>query len=233
MKPYLSALLVSIALAVPSLVAAQTLKDGLDKGLSGIKKGAEKVGQGAAGIAGKVGDTVDSAVDTMTNEPTPEETRAKLDAMAAETLARLFREQPEAQELFEESQGHAVFDTRKVTLLGFTGGAGRGVAISQDNARTYMNMGTAGVGLAFGIGGFETQVVMFFEKNSGFENFVVNGVVNGYDATAEAGTMFGEDSEQAQMRFANGRAVFVLTTKGWRVAATAAGTKYWADASLN
>ena len=229
MKFGLTALVFACAAAWSTMGSTQSLKDGIEKGWSGVKTGVGKVGDSAAGGADSVGNTLDSAVDAMTNEPTVEETRAKLDAMAEETLNRLMTEQPDAQELFEASQGHAVFDTRKVTLLGFTGGAGRGVAISPQNDRTYMNMGTAGVGLAFGIGGFETQVVIFFEDEDGFERFAVNG----YDATAEAGTMFGDEGEQAEMRFADGRAVFVLTKRGWRVSATVAGTRYWADSDLN
>ncbi len=219
----------SLALALPNVGAAQSLQDGLEKGLSGLKKGVEKVGEGAATVADSIGNTVDSTVNLATKEATPEETRAKLDAMATETLDRLLAEEPEAQALFDASEGHAVFDTRKVTLVGFTGGAGRGVAISPAGDRTYMNMGTAGVGFAFGLGGFETQVVMLFEDAARFQSFVRNG----YDATAEAGTMFGEEKSGADIRFVDGRAVFVLTKKGWRVSATIAGTKYWADASLN
>ena len=81
--------------------------------------------------------------------------------MAGETLTRLFAEQPEAADLFELSAGYAVFDTRKVVLFGLAAGAGRGVAASRtDDRRIYMNMGTAGVGMSLGIGGFETQVVL-------------------------------------------------------------------------
>ena len=229
MKSRAVAIALSILIAMPNPGAAQTLKDGLTKGLDGIKKGAEKVGEGAANVTESIGNTVDSTIDLATKDATPEETRAKLDAMAAETLDRLFADQPEARDLFDASQGYAVFDTRKVTLVGFTGGAGRGVAVSSAGERTYMNMGTAGVGVAFGIGGFESQVVMIFEEAAGFERFVVNG----YDATAEAGTMFGDDKAGADIRFVDGRAVFVLTRRGWRAAASAAGTKYWADASLN
>ena len=105
----------------------------------------------------------------MTNEPTPQETRDKLDAMADETLARLFAEQPEAAELFELSAGYAVFDTRKLVLFGLAAGAGRGVAVSraEDERRIYMNMATAGVGMSLGLGGFETQVAILFKDDVG------------------------------------------------------------------
>ena len=185
--------------------------------------------KGAADLADTVDENVNSSVDLMTNEPTPQETRAKLDAMAGETLSRLFVEQPEAADLFELSAGYAVFDTRKLVLFGLAAGAGRGVAISRTNdERIYMNMGTAGVGMSLGIGGFETQVVLLFQDEWDFNEFVTMG-----RATAEAGTMFGEDKAELGVRFVDGRAIFVLTKQGWKVSATAAGTKYWADQNNN
>ena len=51
-----------------------------------------------------------------------------------------------------------------------------------------MNMATAGVGMSLGLGGFETQVVILFEDAWDFDEFVSMG----YDATAEAGSMFGD-----------------------------------------
>ena len=218
-----------LAVALGTAGSAQTLRDSLREGLSKAKEGAEAVGQGAAGVAESIGNSVDSTVDLMSDEATAEETRIKLDTMVGATLARLFEEQPEARALFEVSAGHAVFDTRKLTIAGFSGGAGRGVAVSRDGERTYMNMGTAGLGLSLGIGGFETQVVILFEDERDFDDFVTYG----YDATADAGTMFGDDTETLGVRFVDGRALFTLTKRGWKVSASAGGTKYWADPELN
>ncbi len=223
-------LIAAIALCCAgSFAQAQSLGDRLNQGLQKVGEGAAKVGEGAGKIVDSVGESLDSTAELMSNDADPQDTRDRLDAMAAETLNRLFEEQPEARDLYDISAGHAVFDTRKVTLVGFTGGGGRGVAVSEDGARTYMNMGTAGVGAAFGIGGFESQVVMIFQDTQSFQTFVTVG----FDATAEAGTMFGDDKESLEFRFEDGRAIFVLTKRGWRVSATAAGTKYWADQSLN
>jgi lipid-binding SYLF domain-containing protein len=202
---------------------AQTLRERLQQGTSAVQKG-------AADMVGRIEENVDSSIDLMTNEPTPQETRDELDTTAAEALTRLFVEQPEAADLFELSAGYAVFDTRKLVLFGLAAGAGRGVAASRtDDRRIYMNMGTAGVGMSLGIGGFETQVVLLFQEEWDFNEFVTMG----YDATAEAGTMFGEDKAEFGVRFVDGRAIFVLTNQGWKVSATAAGTKYWADQNLN
>ena len=222
------------ALTVTTLAAsshAQTLRERMQQGVSKVQQGASEVQKGVAGATGRIEESVDSSVDLMTNEPTPQETRDKLDAMADETLARLFAEQPEAAELFDLSAGYAVFDTRKLVVFGLAAGAGRGLAVSraEDQRRVYMNMATAGVGMSLGLGGFETQVAIFFQDQWDFDEFVTLG----YDATAEAGSMFGDEKAEIGVRFVDGRAIFVLTKQGWKVSATAAGTRYWADAHLN
>ena len=223
-------LLTAIAVTLAAGSHAQTLRERMRQGVSTVQKGASEVQKGVAGVAGRIDKSMDSSVDLMTNEPTPQETRDELDAMAGETLARLFAERPEAADLFELSAGYAVFDTRKLVLLGVAAGAGRGVAVSRtDDERIYMNMGTAGVGMSLGIGGFETQVAILFKDAWDFNEFVRTG----YDATAEAGSMFGDEKAEFGVRFVDGRAIFVLTKQGWKVSATAAGTKYWADKNLN
>jgi lipid-binding SYLF domain-containing protein len=218
------ALITGLLVALAAGSQAQSLRERM-------RQGASKVQQGAVGAAGRIGESVDSSVDLMTNERTPQETRTKLDAMADETLVRLFAEQPEAAELFELSAGYAVFDTRKLVLFGLAAGAGRGVAVSRtENPRhIYMNMATGGVGMSLGLGGFETQVAILFKDEWDFDEFVTNG----YDATSEAGSMFGDQKAEMGVRFVDGRAIFVLTKQGWKVSATAAGTKYWADENLN
>lgn len=209
-------LITALALTPAAASHAQTLRD--------------RVKQGVADVAGRIDESVKSTADLMTDEPTAQETREELDAMLDETLARLFAEQPEAAQLFEMSAGYAVFDTRKLVLLGLAAGGGRGVAVSRpDGRRIYMNMGTAGVGMSLGIGGFETQIVILLQNDWDFNEFVTRG----YDATAEAGTLFGDEKADFGVHFSDGRAIFVLTGQGWKASATAAGTRYWPDESLN
>jgi hypothetical protein len=92
-----------------------------------------------------------------------------------------------------------------------------------------MKMGSGGVGIGYGLGGFDTQIVIFFQNLFGFEKFITQGL----DASAEAGTITGDTSDQIALRFNDGRAVFVLTRKGWKISAKLAGTKYWPDEALN
>ena len=217
------ALPLALLLAAPAPAPAQTLRDriaaGSAKAADAVKKGAQAVDQ-----------TVASTIELARPGDTPQMTRDKLDAMAADTLEQLFARYPEAQAQFDQSAGYAVFDTRRATVVGVVAGFGKGVAVDRTTqTRTYMGMGTGGVGLAFGFGGFESQVLILFETTAGFEDFVFNG----YDATAQAGSTVGEQKLEEGLRFVDGRSIFVLNKKGLRVGASAAGTKYWPIADLN
>ena len=189
----------------------------------------EKVKKGASEAVDSVGTAVQSTADMVTDDESPEATRPRLDSMAESALSRLLEENPSAKTLYEQSAGYAVFDVRKLTIK-VAGGYGRGVAVDKTtNARTYMNMATGGLGRSFGFGGFESQLVILFENPDTIRSFIDTG----YDATAEGGAMFGSDTTEMAARFTDGTAIFVLTKQGWKVAASATGTKYWKDGDLN
>jgi len=189
----------------------------------------EAVGEATDAVVDHASNTIESAQQDLRDEATPAETRAKLDAMADATLRRLFGDEPDSRALFDKSVGYAVFDTRQASYV-VAAGYGRGVAVEPSTGkRTYMKTGSAGAGVSFGLGGFDTQFVILFETQAAFDDFITRGI----DATAEAGTMAGEEQEQFALRFEQGRAVFVLTQKGWKVSARLMGTKYWPDAELN
>lgn len=215
--------LILAALCVSSPVSAEGV---LDK----IKRGAETVGNTIEKGAVAVDNTINSTSELLSNEATREETRAKLDAMAGGILDQLMAENHEAQSLYDISAGHAVFDSRKITVFPVSAGYGRGVVVSKDTGQhTYMNMGTGGVGGAIGIGGFETKFVILFETPSDLDKFITQG----YDATAETGAMYGEERTGETLRFTEGRSFFILSKKGWRVSAGASGTKFWKSPELN
>jgi lipid-binding SYLF domain-containing protein len=200
-----------VFLIVPHLVAAESLWG--------------KVKEGASNAADAVSETAVS----VTKQETPAESRKRIDTMASKTLDRLFTEQKAANGLYEQSYGYAVFDTRQLTFK-VSAGYGRGVAVEKDTgARTYMKMATGGVGLSFGLGGFASQLVFLFEQPEDFRKFIEKG----YDAKAEASTLQGEERRELAARFTDGTAVFVLSDKGWKVAANVTGTKYWLDDDLN
>ena len=189
----------------------------------------DTAGDAAGKAAGAARETIDSTEKDLRDEATPEATRAKLDTMAEETLTRLFDQHPESRELFDRSAGYGVFDLREASFY-VVAGYGRGVAVDLSNgSRTYMKMATAGAGMSLGIGGFDKQLVILFEDAGQLAEFVTKGA----DATAQVGTMKGEEQDQVGIRFNEGKAVFVLTGKGWKVAAKLTGSRYWPDEELN
>ncbi|MEE4238679.1 MAG: hypothetical protein V2I51_18315 [Anderseniella sp.] len=190
---------------------------------------AHKAGELGAKAVEHVEGTTEEAMQDLSDGDTPDGTRAKLDLMAAQTLDRLLAERPDVAPLLAASDGYAVFDTRQMQL-GLAGGYGRGVAVESDSgARTYMRMGSAGVGIGYGFGGFDTQFVILLQTPFAYHKFVTQGL----DATAEAGSLAGDEQERLALGFEDGRAVFVLTNKGWKISAKLTGTKYWPDEALN
>ena len=153
--------------------------------------------------------------------------RAKLNEMADEALQELFARNDKAKGLFDQSYGWAVFDNMKIAF-GFSGGGGNGVAVSKDSgSRTYMKMGTVGVG--FGLGGKKYQIVFLFQDQKTFTSFVEKG----WQADAAAQAVAGTAGAEVQSGFTNGLAIYVLTDKGLMASADIAGTKYWKNKKLN
>ncbi|MBK5964758.1 hypothetical protein CCR95_11870 [Thiocystis minor] len=226
-------MLAMAATAATAQISLDALKEGASKAAKVVGETTMGAVEGAGKMAGKaswaVTDTVDSTQKSLGDEATPEETRAKLDAMAETTLARLFADEPGSRALFDRSAGYAVFDKREASFY-VVAGYGRGVAVDPaTGSRVYMKMTTTGAGLSFGLGGFASQVVILFQDHALLERFLTQGL----DATAEVGTMAGEQKDQLALRFNEGKAVFVLTGKGWKVAAKLTGSRYWPDEGLN
>ncbi|MFQ5878158.1 MAG: YSC84-related protein [Acidobacteriota bacterium] len=153
--------------------------------------------------------------------------RAEIDAMASETLERLFSKSRKSKELYARAYGYAVFDNLKISL-GLTGGGGAGVAVHKASGRRiYMKMGTAGLNL--GLGGQKYQVVFLFQDSKTFNSFVDKG----WQADASASAVAGKAGVNAETTFTNGLAIFQLTEGGLMLQADISGTKYWKYKKLN
>jgi lipid-binding SYLF domain-containing protein len=153
--------------------------------------------------------------------------RAKLDEMADAALKELFAANDKAEGLFDQSYGWAVFDNMKIAF-GLSGGGGNGVAVNKGaESRTYMKMGTVGVG--FGLGGKKYQIVFLFQDEKTFTSFVEKG----WQADATAQAVAGTSGVEVQSGFTNGLAIYVLSDKGLMASADVSGTKYWKDKKLN
>jgi lipid-binding SYLF domain-containing protein len=227
-------LLIALApMSANAEISLEGLKEGAAKAAKAVGDTTKDVLDASGAAAGKATDavkeTVDSTNESLGDEATPAATRAKLDAMAEATLQRLFDEEPGSRDLFDRSVGYAVFDKREASFY-VVAGYGRGVAVdARTGERIYMKMATTGAGMGFGLGGFASQLVILFQDDATLERFINQGL----DASAEVGTMAGKDKERLALGFNEGKAVFVLTGKGWKIAGKLTGSRYWPDETLN
>ncbi len=158
---------------------------------------------------------------------TLEDKQGGIDQMAENTLKRLFQASAAIEPRFEEAMGYAVFHNTKVAM-GITGGGGVGVAVNKETGeRTYMKMGTAGIG--FSLGAQIYDVIFLFQDEGALRHFIQSGWEGGTQANLAAGTA----GANASSSFIKGRRVYQLTNSGVMVSADVAGSKYWVSKRLN
>ena len=154
------------------------------------------------------------------------ERRQEIDTNAQATLDGLLSSQDAARELFARASGYAVFTVTKGGFI-VSGGGGNGVAVNKATGqRTYMRMGTGGIGL--GIGGQRYSLVMLFETEDRLNKFVAGG----WDSRATAEAAAGKEGVSVQSSFFDGVAFYQITEKGLMAQADVSGTKFWVNDEL-
>ena len=155
------------------------------------------------------------------------ERRQEIDAGAQATLEQLFKANLSARELYDEAAGYAVFTATKAGFI-VSGGSGTGVAVNKGTGqRTYMRMGTGGIGL--GIGAQRYSMIVLFESTGQLERFTQGG----WDSSATAQAAAGRDGVAVRSSFIDGIAIFQLTDKGLMAHADISGTRFWQIEELN
>jgi len=156
-----------------------------------------------------------------------QEKKDEVNAMAKEALAELFEGNASAKGLYDRAVGYAVFDNLKIQFI-VAGGGGVGVAVDKASGkRTYMKMGTGGIGL--GLGGKKYQVIFLFETEKRLQSFIEKG----WKADTSAGAAAGSASAGVETQFQDGIAYYQITESGLIASADIAGTKYWKHKKLN
>ena len=151
----------------------------------------------------------------------------KIKEAAKASLNELFADNPKAKELYAKSYGWAAFSNLKLAL-GFSGGGGNGVAVVKETGqKTFMKMGTAGVGIGLGVNKYD--VIFLFQDSKTFNKFVEKG----WQADAGATAAAGKAAADVKTNFVNGLAIYQITEKGLMANADIAGTKYWKNDKLN
>ncbi len=165
--------------------------------------------------------------ETEWNNQKIEAKRSQIDATAGGALDQLLKNNPNAKELYEKSYGWAAFDNLKLGFF-FSGGGGKGVAVDKKtNHRTYMDMGSAGFGLAFG--GKKYEVVFLFQTKAAFDAFVNKG----WEAQGSASGTAGNAQAGAQTGFVNGMAIYQIASTGLMANVDLTGSKYFKSKELN
>jgi lipid-binding SYLF domain-containing protein len=160
------------------------------------------------------------------------EKRASVHHMRNDTLAKLYRIEPGSREHIRRSAGYAVFSNVGVNLVLLSAGGGHGILRNNATGRdTYMNMGSAGVGIGLGVKDF--RGVFVFTDRKALEWFVEQGWDGSAqaDAAAKAGNKGGAWAGAVDV--APGIKLYQITEHGLALQATIQGTKYWKDGELN
>jgi len=153
--------------------------------------------------------------------------RQEIDLNAQARLDDLFQEKGNAQELFGQASGYAVFSATKAGFV-VTGGRGTGVAVNKSSGqRTYMRMITGGIGL--GIGAQTYSLVLLFEHELQLERFIKGA----WEATTTAQAAAGTEGITFASSFVDGVAVFQITDKGLMAQADVSGTRFRVVPDLN
>lgn len=156
-----------------------------------------------------------------------QQSRSEIDAMAKESLQELTSANEAAKHMQQQSKGYAVFQATKAGLL-ITGAGGSGVVVdTATQQRTYMRMGSGGVGLGAGIQSY--RLVVFFETQDALKHFIDGS----WDASTSAQAAAGKSGVNAASSFVDHVAVFQLTNKGLMAQADLTGTRFWKSESLN
>lgn len=138
-----------------------------------------------------------------------------------------FLELDGARALFDKAAGYAVFQVTKGGF-GASGAGGGGVAVDKGTGkRTYMRMGSAGVGLTFGVSRY--SIVILFEKADRLATFIQGG----WDSAATAQAAAGTSGANVGSTFFEGVAYFQIGRRGLMASADVSGTRFWFADELN
>ena len=160
--------------------------------------------------------------------------RADARKMRDEVLARLYEAHPGAKARIREAAGYAVFSNVGVNVFFASVAGGTGIVVERGTLRdteTFMNMGSAGVGLGLGVKDF--RAVFVFSDRARLREFVDKG----WDFSGQADAAAKSDDKGTAVSGAvtvmPGVEVYQLTKNGVALQLTLQGTKYWKDRDLN
>ena len=161
-----------------------------------------------------------------------DEQRKELQKARADSLQKLYAEQPSAKAELQSAKGYAVFSNTGINVLVVSTGNGGGILHDNRTGKeTYMKMFSAGGGWGMGVKSF--SAIFIFQTDEALDTFQQEG----WDFSAQADANLESESEGAGMETAvtamPGTKIYQMTDAGVALQATLQGTKFWANKDLN
>jgi len=179
-----------------------------------------------------LGFTVTTVPSRAATEEEVKQKKADIRKMANDTLARLYKVQPSAQQAVANAAGYAVFSNFGMKIFLAGGGSGRGIAVNNKTKKeTFMKMAEVQAGLGMGIKKF--RLVWVFENQAGLSRFIDSGWEFGGQATAAAKLSDQGGAFAGAMSVSPGIWLYQLTDDGLALELTVKGTKYFKAGALN
>lgn len=167
------------------------------------------------------------------NASDKEKARVEIRKTSNQTLAKLYKVQPNARKAVESAAGYATFSNFGMKILVAGSGTGKGIAVKKGDSpkEVFMKMAEVQAGLGFGIKKF--NLIIIFQNAAAFDRFVNSGWESSTQATAAASDGKIGAAYAGAVPMGAGVWVYQLTDKGVAAELTVKGTKYYKDDDLN
>lgn len=178
-----------------------------------------------------LGAMVALAAPTAYAKTATKDKQTEINDMAESILKSLYEKKPIAKDQIEKAAGYAVFSNVGINLVIASFAGGRGVVVDRNGKRTYMKMGSAGLGLGLGVKDF--RVVFVFRSKERMKAFIDKG----WDFSGQVDAVAKSDDKGGSLAVAETAIpdveIYQITKNGLALQATLQGTKYWKDKDLN
>jgi len=172
-----------------------------------------------------------SDFDTLAPEDV-DKIRHEIEAMAKETLERLYKEYPEAKEEIKNAYGYGAFDAQIVNLVLYVAGKGLGV-VYDNKTKTPIFMNAIRAGTGPGVGYKSVHGVLIFDNENVYKQLTTIGlqVSASGDATIKVAGIGAEAGKAASL--VPGVSLYQLTDLGIVLQANWGATEFVKDPNLN
>jgi len=174
-------------------------------------------------------------VACQTAQVTPSEVQAQREdvrSMAKTTLSQLYANKPELRQVIARSAGYAVFSDFGFKFVFMGGGRGKGLAVNNANKQdSFMEMVELQPGLGLGASSF--RIVLVFDTQGAFNQFLNTGWEFGTNAVAMAKNKSGGGAVESAAVFEEGVTMYQLNEEGLLVGVSLTGAKFYWNSQLN